>query len=85
MKQIASKEERKRQKQGTKRTQKDKTRKKKERKKQERETEKDKVKKGGRQKKAKEKQREILKNRQKCPFLRGKQGFLLKTKETNKN
>ena len=30
----------------------------------------------GRPKKAKEKQRETLKNKQKCPFLGGKQGFL---------
>ena len=37
---------------------------------------------GGRPKKAKEKQRETLRNKQKCPFLGGKQVFcLLKTKK----
>ena len=35
----------------------------------------------GEAKKAKEKQRETLKNKQKCPFLGGKQGFSIRNKK----
>ena len=44
----------------------------------ERETKKEKGKKGGGPKKAKEKQRETQINKQKLPFLGGKQGFPIK-------
>ena len=75
------KKERKRQKQGSKRKQKRKTGRK-EKRTRRRERQRKKNWKRGRPKKAKEEQRETLKNKQKCPFLGGKQGFfVLQSKE----
>ena len=48
------------------------------------ETKKEKGKKGGGQNKAKEKQRETQINKQKLPFLGGKQGFPIKQQRTKK-